>query len=327
MQPQRTRIQELDALRLIAAIAVVFYHLTYYKNSSLFPEVDWLTRYGYLGVELFFMISGFVILWSTQGRTAWQFGVSRFARLYPLFWIAMLLTSLVVTVTPMQFIANATMIAGYLGQEYIDGVYWTLQVELKFYVLIGLLLLFKQGQRLEAWIAGWTLASIMAEFLPILRSIVIYPYSPLFIGGGICFLIRSKGLSFTRMIMYLAALFLAVKHAGPLATGFVSDAGVVPAVLTTGIFAVMFALAVGRVPLRCSPALAAMTYPLYLVHNMIGRWIAGYLGNGWFSLTLALVVVTALAYVLSLLDQPLGNRIKRAAARFQLAIAPAKHAD
>jgi peptidoglycan/LPS O-acetylase OafA/YrhL len=317
-KPDR-RIQELDALRLFAAVAVVFYHLTYSNSASrqLFPMLDWITRYGYLGVDLFFVISGFVILWSAQGRSLWQFGVSRVARLYPLFWLALAMSAWVVPeVTLTRLAANATMVAGYLGQNYIDGVYWTLQVELKFYVLVGLLLAFRQGKNFELWISVWLAASIGAEFIPALRSAVIYPYSPLFIGGAVCFLVRSNGFTWWRLALFLTAGVLATLHAGPASKGFVLGTdGTVAYIVVACIFVAAWLVAIDRLRLRCSAYAAAMTYPLYLVHNELGRALFRSLEAWgiWMSLSVTLVVVFALAFGLSLLDKPLGNYVKRGA--------------
>ena len=64
------RVNEIDLLRFIAALAVVFFHYAFrgYAADDLsilpYPLLAPLAKYGYLGVELFFMISGFVILTS-----------------------------------------------------------------------------------------------------------------------------------------------------------------------------------------------------------------------------------------------------------------------
>ena len=69
------RFYEIDLLRLLAALAVVFYHYTYrgYMANNYspvaFPALAPVTKYGYLGVELFFIISGYVVLRSAQGKT------------------------------------------------------------------------------------------------------------------------------------------------------------------------------------------------------------------------------------------------------------------
>ena len=92
------RFYEIDLLRFLAALSVVFYHYTYRgftqgNYSPLeFPEIGRVTRYGYLGVELFFIISGYAVLLSAQGKTVRQFFLSRITRLYPAFWVACTLT-------------------------------------------------------------------------------------------------------------------------------------------------------------------------------------------------------------------------------------------
>src|SRR5678809_520447 len=63
----RTRFPELDLLRFLAAGAVMLFHYTYLgpKNhewSASFPALSEIFKYGYLGVDVFFILSGFVIL-------------------------------------------------------------------------------------------------------------------------------------------------------------------------------------------------------------------------------------------------------------------------
>ncbi len=93
------RLTLLDGLRFLAALAVVGYHFTGLKTTvwglptmAAFPHLHEVTRYGYLGVDLFFFISGFVILMTAWGRELPAYVGSRVARLFPGYWAGVLLT-------------------------------------------------------------------------------------------------------------------------------------------------------------------------------------------------------------------------------------------
>ncbi|WP_146754803.1 acyltransferase family protein [Elizabethkingia anophelis] len=98
---QTKRIYQIDLLRFIAAFSVVMFHYSYvaYKRNDIsflsFPEISQYSKYGYLGVYLFFIISGFVIAFSSRHLSLKKFLYSRFMRLYPMFWICMFITFVV----------------------------------------------------------------------------------------------------------------------------------------------------------------------------------------------------------------------------------------
>jgi len=142
----QARLQELDGLRGVAVTAVLLYHYLYqfdakYGHDFEIPE---LISLGKTGVHLFFMISGYVIFWTISRRShPLDFVFSRFSRLYPAYWVAVLFTfTWVALVGPedravdvFTLLANITMLHEYLGFRHVDGVYWTLSVELHFYLL------------------------------------------------------------------------------------------------------------------------------------------------------------------------------------------------
>lgn len=303
------RIPELDALRFIAALAVVFYHLAYGS----------ITRYGYLGVDLFFMISGYVIFWSANGRTASEFAVSRFARLYPAFWVCLAITVATGWIlrdelpTMAQLMANMTMAAGYAGQEYIDGVYWTLQVELKFYALVFVLVALRQMHNAEAWLFAWLLACWIDSLFGLpswAQSLIIAPYGPLFIAGALFLLIRTGGANRERLLGVVACLLMVVAGAQDNSAGYLfGERSQVAPVIVVALFGVMAAMAFGWLRIAPSAALtrvAAMTYPLYLLHNAIGKGIAEHAGAA-----AAIVVALVLAYVVSAVDAPVSRYVRR----------------
>jgi peptidoglycan/LPS O-acetylase OafA/YrhL len=87
-----------------------------------------VAQYGFLGVPVFFAISGFVIAYSAEGRTPVGFAIARFSRIYPTFVLCMTLTFAVTVVfgaghfevTPAQWLANLFIAAPLVGQPYVD---------------------------------------------------------------------------------------------------------------------------------------------------------------------------------------------------------------
>ena len=225
----KDRLPGLDLIRFFAASSVLIYHYvsSYPPAGTTSPLVDSLThatRYGYLGVELFFMISGFVILWSVQGRSPGQFAISRFSRLYPTFWVAVLLAAGALVVMPKilpglqtheislrQLAANATMVPGMLGAARIDEIYWTLEMELRFYFLVFLLLVLRQERHLERWVMLWLTVCTLGAFVTLPRAInflSLNPYGPFFIVGCIVYLGYSRGWQAPRLAALLTSAVL-----------------------------------------------------------------------------------------------------------------------
>ncbi len=145
------RLELLDAARFLAAVSVMLFHYTFngvrngkISSISAFDQLADVTKYGYLGVEFFFIVSGFVIAFSYKGRTAGQFLTSRVVRIFPIFWAGVLFTTLVslrfgvngMAVTLPQVLANFTLVPQVFGYGFVDGVYWTLVYECFFYAII-----------------------------------------------------------------------------------------------------------------------------------------------------------------------------------------------
>ena len=101
----RSRLALLDLLRFTAALSVVAYHWLFWGiehdaiRSFGRTPVSWLAAYGFLGVQLFFLISGFVIFLSASGREASAFAAGRATRLYPAYWAGVALTSATLLLT------------------------------------------------------------------------------------------------------------------------------------------------------------------------------------------------------------------------------------
>ncbi len=146
------RFRHIDSLRAVAALLVMWLHFDQFLRPSTGADpwflgflhaVPGVVDVGRIGVVIFFAISGFVICRSFGGpreEAGKRFVIRRFCRLYPAFWVSLpagvwLCWLLHRQLTWQGLAANVTMAPGLFGQEPLIGVYWTLQVELIFYVL------------------------------------------------------------------------------------------------------------------------------------------------------------------------------------------------
>lgn len=154
----KNRYEWIDSTRAIAAISVVILHFWTFSLKH-FPATNYsdiislfvfdILDLGKVGVALFFCISGFVIPHSLQqykDNNVTRFAINRFFRLYPLYWLSIIIAvASAVTPYPIKVIlGNITMIQGFLGIKDIMGLYWTLQIELVFYVFCGILFKFEK---------------------------------------------------------------------------------------------------------------------------------------------------------------------------------------
>jgi len=148
------RFLEVDALRGIAALCVLFFHylVRYPEQAPGNIPIPRVARFGEYGVELFFVISGFVIYLTVERLpSVRRFAVARFARLFPIYAVAVVATFAVMWLTPdrrhesLPLLAqNLTMVEGFFEVPYMDAAYWSLTVELAFYAVIALLLALKK---------------------------------------------------------------------------------------------------------------------------------------------------------------------------------------
>lgn len=145
---QTKRYLELDALRGIAALFVVFYHFTLGRGAW------WGFSLGVTGVDLFFLISGFVIFMSiNKVSSGTEFVINRVARLYPTYWVCVSVTFGVMVFLRLinfaaahdshagfwDYLCNLTMLQYYLGVKDLDIPYWTMIIEMLFYIVILIL--------------------------------------------------------------------------------------------------------------------------------------------------------------------------------------------
>jgi peptidoglycan/LPS O-acetylase OafA/YrhL len=329
------RLLAVDGLRFGAAAAVVLYHFTatstvtrYWggtPGAELFPLLNGVTRYGWLAVELFFVISGFVVLMSVQGRSLAQFAGSRVGRLFPAYWATIVVTALLHAawprgrdVSPGETMANLTMVHEVFGVPSSQVVFWTLLVELQFYLVIAAALALGPltRERVVGLTVLWPLAGALtsAVGLHALSEVLVARYSPYFAAGMLLFLLRRDGLASNRWAVAALAgnVTLACVRVVAAADGAAELQGV-PVSRAVAVVVVLASVAAvwvassprvvvrGAVPVALCTAGGLLTYPLYLVHSEFGyATIEALSARGvapWATLLAAIAVTGLLATV------------------------------
>jgi len=301
----------------LAALLVVIYHFTarwtpptndecLYPYGGRLPELmPFLKFLGVYGVNLFFLISGFVMIMTLErcGGLV-DFIVRRASRLWPTMLVCATLTTLIMNgsrifqrfesirgweVRPLEYLASIFFVDPNLigrllrieGLQWVDGVYWTLWVEVRFYALVAVVFWLCGSTRRFAW--GWLAVeatSLLAIILEAVQSpwthwtlkLILQPdYLSWFtIGIAAYFYWHGKvtlPVALMALISLLGLIALGVtQHTGNLARVLILDA----AILAT------FAVVIFRTPLanvfrmRWAVILGLASYPLYMFHEQAG---------------------------------------------------------
>lgn len=332
---QSHRSRELDGLRGVAILLVLIGHFsaTYPVYFPSGPTPPFSIYFGGMGVQLFFMISGYVILISAlrQG-SAVRYLINRAVRLYPAYWVALAISSLIIatvgieykTITAPQVLINATMFQRFLFVDNVDDVYWTLAIEWQFYLLLFVLLLWKKKHLTDSTVlkvaAIWAFIGFLAclwagsdENLPMLKKLVVWAivaeHAPLFGLGIACFVFASSH-RFLWYVPYFAGLAIA---------NCWLRTSVHYALVMVLLVAVFIVITYTRnvVVLRGGPLhfFGTISYSLYLTHNVLGVVVLHHVwlstGNYWVGFCAGLLSSTAMAWVLYIaVEQRLTRSIK-----------------
>ncbi len=263
------RIGVINALRALAAIAVAWGHFVAGQGKYLALS----GKYGYLGVDVFFVISGFVIPWSLHRanyvlRDYPRFLLKRNLRLYPPY-----LASIAVTILAINFVlvpvfhAPRMMVTGrdlllhfaYLndlvGVRWINVAYWTLAIEFQWYLLVGLMLPLLANSRKLVRLA--TMAAMTVAYFAFPSSRLIFHYLPVFLMGIFVFQYRARLIGLREMLGLSLVMVLAML--GPL--GWI----VAAVSVSTGLL-----IALSAFHNRVLDVVGDVSYSLYLLHLPIG---------------------------------------------------------
>lgn len=328
------RLPELDALRGLSALAVGLYHLTYFvpfmlpgAHRSSFPM--W---WGCYGVQVFFAISGFVILGSLdRTRDLGSFCRARAARILPEYWLAMLITASVTAllgppwlrVDLATWIANLPLLQMWTGVGMVDGVYWSLNVEIVFYAAMALVWRFGWNRQIETVVLIWLALKWVLWACPVLpvgiEHLLMVQHAPYFAVGLIAYRIWAGHRSISEQLPVLATCAATVWLLDPIHAHWLF-AAMVPLFLL---------LACKRLGALDHPVLLWMgriSYPFYLLHGAVGYSVIYRLSAaGWgpneaaaAALVTGALLATGLDYVVRL-GRMAGSRLGNRPAKVALA--------
>lgn len=274
-----SRLHVVDALRGLAALAVAWFHMT--RNL---PTTSWLGEsgaYGWLGVEVFFVISGFIIPYSmwTSGyhlRDYGRFQAKRMLRLYPPFVAAIVLMVVLDYLGALipgyrgkppshdaiELAANLTYLADIFSIPWVGVVLWSLAIEVQFYLLMGFLFVALKQSRFSTL----TLLVMIGFGIMLPSTKYVFHFLSLFAAGSAVFLTSTGQLSRVACALILSLATLAVVHGFGL-----------PAAIAT-LSSSLAILLIHRRPLAPLAFLGAISYSVYLIHVPIGGRIVNF-GN------------------------------------------------
>ena len=283
-------------------------------------------NYGAFGVALFFLISGLVIPISLERHTPASFLAARTLRIYPTYVAALLIEVAVLRANALHWgrpfgygtwaiVSNCLLIHDLVGQPYIDLVSWTLCVELRFYLVVALVAGAVRRGSVLVLIAialaalGVNLAVGAGALGPPAPDPALLSYACsteslfiVFMLIGVLFNYHLRGRLGTAALIawasVLSALFALCWRASVLAAQFPSLTKNYACALA--VFAALYALRRWVPGSRALDAMAAISFPLYLIHSLVGysalKWLM--LTLGWDypeSLAGALTVVVVMA--------------------------------
>lgn len=306
----QARLISADLLRIFSAFIVALFHLAFWsgqkdttpgsiiKGLAAYPELAPFSSFGFMGVNLFFVLSGFVIVHTASESTALRFAIQRFLRLWPCILICATITLL--AAIAIEWAALTDLLGRYQNSvlltaqgPWVDGTYWTLPAEIGFYLIVLGVLIAGLRRHLEAvmgilgvlFALGWLAGSVHQGHAANLISEAWFPgylrqyssYAANFAAGVTIYYGATKGWTAIRvmqMALYLPATMLGMI----LSKGAYSTAAPYLWLATTIIFIIavhqeeMIAARLGTWS-QSITLVSLATYPFYLLHNFVGAAI------------------------------------------------------
>jgi len=328
---RRERLRSLDVIRGLAVAAVLAFHglATLWHGHHRPSFILWPLAAGNLGVDAFFVLSGYVITKSwgarpTDVKTSRAFMSRRIKRLFPVYW-ASLVVYVLLRARHLFHSAHGigTLLLHVIGMQFlvpnaayqVNSVYWTLTPTIQFYLLFPLLILAMRKLRARSTLI--VILAISIGFRLLLHTTNQWPMDTIVgrldqfaVGMGAAFavgrtnrlltLLRSKAVSYAS----LAGLGAVVVAYGSTWDGPSHTQRVLGEALAHPLFAVLLAVYLLRLPTaenasvttKAFAGLGTISYSVYLWHLPIFMWASSAGIIGIVAATIASIVVGTISY-------------------------------
>ena len=305
----------MDGFRAVAIILVIGFHyfsrwtptinsVNLYPYGNIFAKFP-LFKYGYVGVELFFIISGFVIcLTLFQSNKISEFYWKRFSRLFPTMLLCSLITISIESLLPIKLFqihlnsllpsltfVDPIIFSKIFGSDFhgVDGSYWSLFIEVKFYIIMSVLYFLSKRNNFSWYFfllfisveLGYFVTSLLGliKLNKLINLLFFIKYLPFFAGGvGFYFLFFDKIKLLYNSIILTSLFFIIINNSINSSINFIE-------LFFYLLFYLLFYLFIFRRP-WLSPfswkpmtMIGAASYSLYLLHQDLGITIIAVLGN------------------------------------------------
>jgi len=336
--PTGSRFAFLDGLRGLAALAVCCYHIERYAPfqesvAAITPEpVTWAIRHGWSGVQVFFVISGFVIAYSLRNaivtpRYVSEFLCRRTIRLTPPY-VILVLVGLVLGFAPElvglpsscdqpvtwgQAISHLFYLQNICGYENLSAGFWTLCIEMQFYalfvILVGIAQILRLSGRMTEEQSAWSLALVCVPLglaslfwwnIDTNLDVWVIHFWGLFVAGALAWWVLDRRLPVWVPCLYLGAMAVRLWFE------WTNELFAATAAGTVVLVAVQFGGLNRWLSASWLQYLGRVSYSLYLVHYPIGHLVlnigkrltgdAAVPGLMWMLLSIGLSLVVAEAF-------------------------------